>query len=64
MKPLAQCHVSIALRQAEDTAVNVNISVAQSLLHSVLTVALVKSHILEVKRVTVFIGSGPVAIAD
>lgn len=64
MKSLAQCHVSIALQLAEDTAVNVNISVAQSLLHGLLTVVLVKLHILEVKHVTVFVGSGPVVIAD
>lgn len=43
---------------------NVNISVAQSLLHGLLTVVLVKLHILEVKHVTVFVGSGPVLIAD
>lgn len=43
---------------------NVNISVAQSLLHGLLTVVLVKLHILEVKHVTVFVGSGPVLTAD
>lgn len=64
MKSLAQRHVSIALRLAEDTAVNVNISVARSLLQGLLTVALLKLHMLEVNRVTMFGGSGPVAIAD
>lgn len=43
---------------------NVNISVAQSLLHGLLTVVLVKLHIPEVKHVTVFVGSGPVLTAD
>lgn len=62
MKSLAQHHVSIALGLAEDTAVNVNIAVAQSLLHSPLTVALVK--LLEVKHVTVFVGSEPGDTAD
>jgi len=64
VKSLAQHRVSIALRLAEGTAVNVNISVAQRLLHGLLTVALLKLHTLEAEHVTVFVGSGSAAVAD
>lgn len=51
MNPLAPGHVSMALRLAAGSAVNVKVSVAQCLLHGLLTGARVRLHSLEKKRV-------------
>lgn len=63
MKWLAQGRVSIALRLAEEPAVNVNISAAQSLPRGP-TVTLLKLQIFEAEHVTALAGWGPVARAD